>query len=139
MKKKKKMFAGALLAVVFVGSGIFSVPGFASAQNDKDRDEQSAERGLQEDRSSSSWWGSMWNFAFPVIIKGEVKAINKNRIVVRVGEGRWARTVSIKITRQTKIIGDPSRGDEVRVIAYRDRSGYVAKKIKVIEPGYGGR
>lgn len=129
------MATALLVFTLLAGIGMFSAPGVANANNDDDREERSI-------NAQRSWWGG-WNhyfspsYYFPSIIKGNVLAINKNRILVLTGSGWNSRVVSIKITRSTVIIGDPERGDTVRVTAYRDRGGYVAKRIKVIEPGYG--
>ncbi len=140
MKQNKKSFLATALLVftLLAGVGMLSAPGVANANNDDDREEQSM-------NAQRSWWGG-WNFPkhyfspsyyFPSIIKGNVLSINKNRILILTGKGWNSRVVSIKITRNTVIVGDPDRGDQVRVTAYWDRGGYIAKRIKVIEPGYG--
>lgn len=150
MKKEKKFLATALFVfTLLAGVGIFSAPEVANAKDDdNDRNERSNRNDDRNDRSAntSSLRQNGWNFPkhyfspsyyFPSIIKGEVIAINKNRILVLTGKGWKSRVVNIKITRNTVIVGDPERGDDVRVTAYQDRGGYVAKRIKVIEPGYG--
>ncbi|QQS20492.1 MAG: hypothetical protein IPL87_02860 [Candidatus Moraniibacteriota bacterium] len=140
MKGKKNILAVAMMAVALASAGVLSSAGAANAQND----DRGNERGRGNEYSSerySHWygWGHYFSpsYYFPSIIRGKVVSITRNRVVVRVGEGRRARIVSIRVTRDTRIIGDPSRGEEVRVIAYRTRSGYVAKRIKEITPGYG--